>query len=401
MSTPGFNAESGLYRSNFHYQTLGFAGWAASAGEPEQLGFGETAGRSANPSAGPGNIWGTDAQYGRPSGGSLAARLSLFGVVWNYPTPFGRACPAPQVRCGRLCCLQACDTVTGTCCPPQRTCGRQCLPNGMKCCTNPVTKALGSCPEGQECCFDSDVPYCRDPLLEQCCFGEPCSNLNRCCPNGDCLPENDFNCGPNCTNCVQAGKICCNSECVDPSKDPNNCGKCGTACSSGQVCCNGTCGIVCGNTCCPEPGNTCCTGQCANTLSDPKNCGTCGNDCGPNGVCCSGKCLPAQECCNGQECTPEQICCNGQECCGPAPAQLCCENGCVPSDTSNCGVCGNKCSGGQKCCPLTGACCQASDICCPVPPPGCCPPSLPFCSGGAGLCCDDTKCCLPDGTQCR
>jgi len=205
MTMPGFSAESSLYKSSIDYR---------STGALVQL----------NPDT---SLYMSIEQYGR------------------------LPCPAPLVRCGRLCC-EACDPFTNTCCPPERTCGVLCLGPGYSCCKNRLGEISAICKPGDQCCRGyGDESTCYTPLAgETCCqpSGAVCDIEKYCC-NGTCIPlGTPCFCPPGekpCGNlgCVPENRVCCEAVhnpgyfflCADPVNCPNPecCGD-GCCCKQGQ-----------------------------------------------------------------------------------------------------------------------------------------------------------------------
>lgn len=138
----------------------------------------------------------------------------------------------------------------------------------------------------------------------------------------------------------------CNGQCSDPKTDTANCGKCGNACPSDATCVAGQC------KCPATDGGTAviCNGQCVDTKSDVNNCGMCGLKCGAEGGALMG----------GGTWTCKNGACDIS--CG-MPKMPCVPYGCfdLQSDMTNCGSCGNDCSG-NLC--LAGTCCNQGEINC-------------------------------------
>ncbi|MDQ3037187.1 MAG: hypothetical protein M3Y87_32640 [Myxococcota bacterium] len=203
-------------------------------------------------------------------------------------------------------------------------------------------------------------------------------------------------------SCVAPDPDRCGSRCFDTSSDVENCGGCGLVCTlanASTTCVAGECSV---GGCLGGFGD--CDGIDANgcesqVSSDPANCGACGNEC-PSGAAAEARCVdsactlgcePGFGDCDDDEAngcetsleTPTD--CGGcDQICDPANATGACEgsscritscdagfgncdgnasNGCetpLQSDRQNCGMCGNRCSGGgalRECCGgMCGAC---------------------------------------------
>jgi hypothetical protein len=314
--------------------------------------------------------------------------------------------------------------------------------------------------DGQIVC-SSDCPVCESNQV--CCKGS-------CTDHG----TDNFNCGecgfecPRGATCdhgacyCQTGQKICGNSCSDTQTDPNNCGTCGNSCPSGSTCSNGLCvcphGLVkCGNTCsntstdannCGACGNVCsnggtcsngkcicptgftnCGNTCLNTNADSQNCGKCGNVCPQGTGCQEGKCVNTTvtpgvcnqkmynaNCLNYDPGSPENSilaiecslfwgkCKPGWECCD---GEACRE---IKFDYSNCGGCGQSCTGDSTCCngqcmPYNSVvcgetCCEPGNVCCND---SCMPPGSFMCGENCCLpgykCCDNDYCCL-DGYEC-
>ena len=166
------------------------------------------------------------------------------------------------------------------------------------------------------------------------------------------------------------GQECCGDTCVDNQTTVAHCGRCGNACMAGGMCTAGVCidpPPMCSPACDAAQGERCVApGVCG--------CGASGARCAAGEVCTAGVCGPAcpggcptGEMCVGRACvcgTTGATCARGTSCrggrclrpdeCFPACAsgQLCCSGACVPSDASNCGRCGTRCT------PLLERCCM-------------------------------------------
>ncbi|OBS23095.1 hypothetical protein FPOA_03654 [Fusarium poae] len=175
----------------------------------------------------------------------------------------------------------------------------------------------------------------------------PCSNGQRCCPQGDtCVP------GGCCRGNAQQ---CGSSKCYFPSSQI--CCPSGIACKKGQNCVDGGCcesgESKCGSSGCYNPKTSVCCGS--SSIHCPK-----GYDCMPGGGCC-----PAgQKRCGNSKCyDPKKANC----CTGPGTVwacekgKECCSNGsCANSLTEKC--CKNgACQEGTTCC--ENECCRSNGYC--------------------------------------
>jgi hypothetical protein len=211
---------------------------------------------------------------------------------------------------------------------------------------------------------------------------DPCKTYCSKCPKNQqsqcvnacqaCNGNTSRLCG-SCGNyaCCGGDLACCGGTCVDPLQDFYNCGGCGLACDApgpyeDGACVDGTCLYQC------TQGAVRCNGACTDLNWDRNNCGACGNVCGgPNPSCYQGACSNCQpNCpagwCGGDGCGGECSCPSGMYCeyngwcydpTGCPPGTALCDGRCadILSDASNCGACGNVCSGDYYVC-SSGAC---------------------------------------------
>jgi hypothetical protein len=225
---------------------------------------------------------------------------------------------------------------------------------------------------------DATIPkgprYCADLVSDE-------ANCGRC--GEKCKPGEQCASGV-CQPACAVGQTDCGGTCRDLTTDLANCGRCDNACTSGLVCSGSACQATC------APPFSKCGNRCANTATDRDNCGTCSRTCTGDELCLAGDCrIPcpgAQTLCSDKRChdltvddgncgacstpgTTDRACPAGETCvagkcsatckaplspCG-APAK------CVDRDTdsANCGVCGNACTGGSMC---VGAACMFMSV---------------------------------------
>jgi hypothetical protein len=191
-------------------------------------------------------------------------------------------------------------------------------------------KAYGSsCGSG----FCDGAGTCLGCLVDGNCPDSGVPNTVTICDSGHC----SYQCIDGYTECIPNG-----GGCVDTSIDLDHCGACNHPCqfaNATAVCDNGTCGI---EAC--DFGYGDCDGNAANGCEtfliggDADNCGACGNSCD----------LPHTQLtlCSGGAC---QIltCETGWGNCDSSTA-----NGCetdLSGDPNNCGTCGRRCSGDERC----------------------------------------------------
>lgn len=325
-------------------------------------------------------------------------------------------------------CKGTCNGVSGACTYPSAatTCRAASCANGTATLMAHCDGA-GHCPAATTVICD---PYiCGPTACASSCAGDP-----GCAADGYCdLSVNPGVCRQDLANGVACARdaqcasnhcvngACCDSVCVGAT--PGGCQTCATgtcgAVSAGAPCTggvcdgNGTCVACVDATNCPTRANasaTCVGGICGFTCNagfadcngDPSDgcevdltsnvnhCGDCTTACGPTATCDNGLCNTPATCfdgfknegetdidCGGPNCPP---CASGKTCLqGPdCQSGLCCGAGvCVDSSNSNCGACGNVCSGGMGC--VSGSC-Q-------------CPPNQTNCGGT----CADT---LTDANNC-
>jgi len=311
MNTPGFTAETSLYKTSRHYR-LSILG-------PGDLPPTQT--------IVPADLGPQDQEACNTCLETCAETAVACSAVWAGVGGFTCFwCPP--------CCVAAGVGLAG-CAAAAASCEAIChLPGGSKCC--PTFCRLGKCcGRGEECVDDYDRggPGARAgccPRGQSVCGGKCCLPGDKCC--GDACCPAGFNC--------QQG-VCC---------PPDKPAVCNGICCAGPCDQNGTCcespGYMCGGKCCF---GECCNGQCCDL----------GQHCHPTlGICCSNICGPS--CCpEGQFCLNPTLGTCGQ--CAPGEHACFGEPRCCP-DGSNC------CPGGI-CCWGSG-CCRRPDGtwgCCPLP----------------------------------
>ncbi|MCA9668121.1 MAG: hypothetical protein KC503_21130 [Myxococcales bacterium] len=287
-------------------------------------------------------------------------------------------CGGCGTRCGvgQLCCAGTCkandESTCGDCntsCAAREHCCLSSLLGRFECVAFGTTENCSRCGETcdalQTCCESG----CANLRLDKDNCGT-CGNAcgpEQYCSGGGCRCSNGRQaCG---LNCCAAGEQCCEGQCVSKT-DPRHCGSCGRACRPGEGCCNVKgIGYVCYCQTCGDdgcgPGQACCgRNGCVDVLDNPQNCGSCGHRCREGTHCKSGQCL----------CDSGTVAC-GSGCC--AAGESCCADRCVDTstDASNCGGCGQQCTGGKVClggtcacpagrAPCDGGCCATGQSCC-------------------------------------
>jgi len=301
----------------------------------------------------------TDCQDGTCSAGQAGMTPKVGGI----------ACGENQVCDDAGSCI-ACLALTASCSEDWQCCGGDC-----------VGGACGSgCASGQADCDGLDNNGCETPtntLTDCAACGAACAlnNATATCSTGACL----------IATCNQ-GFADCNSDPSDGCEQRLNtltsCGACGVSCSRPNAtasCATGTCVGACnaswGN--CDGNGNN----GCETSITTLANCGACGTACSiqnASATCASGTCT--------------RVGCNtGYQDCDTMAA-----NGCETSITtiSNCGSCGNVCSGPPNralTCAANGTCavggCTANFLDCDGDASNGCEWNI---SGGACPCVGDT-----------
>lgn len=259
-----------------------------------------------------------------------------------------------------------------------------------------------SCRGDESCVAGSCVPADAGVATDACtsttdpnnCCGVVCPlriNSTRTCVAGRC----GFACTSDFADCD--GEVSNGCE-TGITSDAVNCGRCGARCPSGR-CSGGTCvspcivgcpaGMVCvdaGTACGPcEAPTVACGSTCANLQTDARNCGACGNVCpSPSGAtvrCVSGTCsvvacgvahadcdgnaangcetdITTRTNCGtcGNACTGDLSCVGGACDCYNLATMRCGDRCARPGDPTNCGRCGNACTDHEFCDGLAGIC---------------------------------------------
>lgn len=221
-----------------------------------------------------------------------------------------------------------------------------------------------------------------------CCSGtckpKDATGRKYCAAAAACTEPDDTACCPSC----QVSPICCDGNCV--GNNELNCGACGNTCAAGETCCPPFLVVVGDNI----------SRECANLQTSEQHCGACRKRCSPtcdingdrltNGeICCGGQCT-ANDVSNCNGCgtvcpgpfTNATVTCVPPSCDGGTDPGGCffqcnegyvdCDedyrNGCEfqipPQSDTNCG-CGAPC-GGAIDCTVTGQICSNTRCC----PPG-------------------------------
>jgi hypothetical protein len=265
--------------------------------------------------------------------------VSPAGGMTTTITVSGSLCPTGYTPCSGICRnLESDMSNCGRCgnvCGSGRTCSSGACSGGST--ITAVTTVPAPHPDAAAAvttttnpellCWSNNIPCagtCIDPTTDNNNCGG-CGNV--CTGDQSCIAGR---CG------CPSGQILCGSACKDTNTNSYHCGSCGNVCPTGYSCSAGTC--VPPAPACP-PATTLCFMTCVNTATDNANCGYCGVRC-PTGSHCS-----------GGICT-----CDVGIPCGGA-----CTN--TATDNDNCGGCGVSCSGGQTC--VSGVCTAPATASCP------------------------------------
>lgn len=238
-------------------------------------------------------------------------------------------------------------------------------------------------------CADQD-PCTEDRCVDGACTHAPFSGARECdgiaCTQGDMCMEGECNPGaPNDAACTDDGNPCSAERCVpsagcnrtNAAADGKSCND-NVACTSPDTCRGGICsgpdtcaaGQVCSAAArmcvsCSGPQdcddrNPCTTDSCASgACAHTNNTASCddGDGCTGNDVCAAGRCAGTSTC-------PSDATCAGSTCSCKDASESLCTNRCVSllNTSSDCGLCGRACAGGQSC--ENGACKPATATTC-------------------------------------
>lgn len=272
-----------------------------------------------------------------------AANCGACDTICSAPNAMGQcqagACSVGQCNAGFANCdanaVNGCEAILLTDPNNCGACGNKC--NAFQTCSNGTCKN-NPCGAGTADCNSNPADGCETSIetTQNCGFCKNACNLlnaNPVCTMQKCAIET---CAAGFADCdMMPGNGCeVNIGTV------NNCGMCGNACPSGPnstaTCTNGMCGLTCtmGFADC---NNNAADGCEVDLRTSTANCGTCG-------FVCSGANAVSTACTNGQ-CTP--TCADGFGNC-VKPAAPMADDGCetvTANDVFNCGACGRTCSG--------------------------------------------------------
>ncbi|HRI63216.1 MAG TPA: hypothetical protein PK156_03235 [Polyangium sp.] len=273
--------------------------------------------------------------------GTDAANCGACDTICTAPNAMGQcqggACSVGQCDPGFANCdamaLNGCEAILLTDPNNCGACGNQC--NAFQTCSNGTCKN-NPCGAGTADCNSNPSDGCETSIetTQNCGFCNNACNLanaNEACTNRMCTIDT---CQAGFADCDMAPGNGCE---VDITKVAN-CGSCGNVCQSGPnstaTCTNGMCGLNCANGF-ADCNNNAADGCEVNLQTSTANCGACGYICsGTNGVstaCTAGKCTPT--------------CLSGfGNCIQPMPPTA--DDGCETvtlDDVFNCGACGRVC----------------------------------------------------------
>jgi hypothetical protein len=269
----------------------------------------------------------------------------------NHCGRCGNRCTSGQV-CSNGTCVGSCmQTTCGASCVDLQTDVNNCGACGRRCAAAPNTTATCAggacgfvCNPGFGNCDSRTDNGCEQSLTSQehCGMcGSTCrstTNQPATCATGACVRT----CNPGFGDCD--GRIDNGCE-VNTNTSMNNCGRCGAACApstpnTNATCTQGTCQSTCRSgyrDCDMNPANGCES----QSSSDARNCAFCGVDCtmalrpaNTVGSCMSSAC--------------RFTCAAGYADCDGAFVLTGCETS-LTTDRNNCGMCGRRCMGMERC----------------------------------------------------
>jgi hypothetical protein len=379
MNMPGFTAQSALYQTKGHYQTVG------------RFGHFETC-------------------HSTPGTEEVSAsRQSIVPAAFQRNTCSHAG--VNQCNLNFFYDFRTCLAEAASICAVVGTLSRSpvvlfyCILGGAGACFGGNLAYYTRCIERHGC---SGFTFCKTDNHCSCGFGgqecgdQCCEGREQCCSGTCCAPGAECCAG----KCCSPGDQCCFGRCYPPGfpcDDPCALGGsvCGTSCCwPFEQCCSGTC---CG------PGSVCCAGHCCQVGA------VCCADscCQPNEQCCFNRCQPQGMPCH---CPPGKAC--GDEYCCAEDEQCCFNRFCRPRNTP-CNRSGEACTMGdpfdrrtwytihceapitnpgeepqevERCCPFRD-CRPSTRHCCPHLPggtttEGCGNPMGP----GGDICCEPRHC---------
>lgn len=251
---------------------------------------GQLSGVFGGPQLGDVGQWRIDPSQSQRTGTGVGGEVTATSVPATL-TP--TPTPCPDMTCDSPFVLDP-NSCQCTCPAPTELCGPVCCPAGSDC--TDATNGECSCPSGTELCIDSCVSLCEtgsylDPTTCQCVAGCGIGS----CPEGQQLDTARCLCVDICTG---AAPYYCNGNCY--TEQMVNCsGACYPASNvnSNPNMCGASCqvcppGVPCiaGSCQCPYGYNYCQGAGCKSLSDDNSNCGNCGNACTGGTTCQGGTC---------------------------------------------------------------------------------------------------------------
>ncbi len=305
--------------------------------------------RIATCSSGYGNCDGNDANGCETNTNTTTSHCGSCGTSCSYPHA-GASCAGGTCAMGSCAPGWAdCDGLDSNGCETSLhtladcgACGTMCSRSNATATCSSGTCSISSCNGGYGDCDASDGNGCETSLhtLTDCgSCGTTCSrsNATATCSSGTCSISSCNGGYDDCDGNDSNG-------CETSLHTLTDCGSCGTTCSRSNAtatCSSGTCSISGCN-----GGYDDCDGNdsngCETSLHTLTDCGSCGTTCSRSNAtatCSSGTCSISS--CNG-----------GYDDCDGNDSNGCERN--LMTDDNNCGMCGNKCTGGKHC--MTGTC---------------------------------------------